>query len=89
VQRLATLNPLVSFIGVEAGLPRGGVTRWLLERVLPNPGVDGILVTPDEHPQLIVVGAMPPTVTVQDATSGDVVREISEVGLGLGLLFSP
>jgi hypothetical protein len=61
----------------------------MLEKVLPNTGVDGIAVTQDEHPVLIVAGMVPPTVTVHDAMTGEVKREISEVGLALSLLFTP
>src|SRR5206468_6909242 len=50
VQRIPVLNPLVSFIGQQAG--SGRFTRWLLTRVLPNTGVERILVTQDEHPVL-------------------------------------
>src|SRR5262249_24154659 len=40
VQRIPMLNPLVSFIGVEASLDRrntsGRIGRWLLEHMVPN-----------------------------------------------------
>src|SRR5881397_3213471 len=47
VQRIPVLNPLVSFIGQQAG--SGRFTRWLLTSVLPNTGVERILVTQDER----------------------------------------
>jgi methylamine dehydrogenase heavy chain len=87
VQRIETLNPLVSFIATEGGL--GRFSRWALGVSLPHTGVDDILVTQDEHPVLIAAGAMPPTVTVHDAMTGAVQRELSEVGLGISLLFTP
>jgi hypothetical protein len=67
----------------------GRVGRWLLGAALPHTGVDNILVTQDERPVLIAAGAMPPTVTVYDAMTGAVTREISEVGIGSSLLFAP
>jgi len=93
IQRFPVLNPLPSFIDlesqVEAGGRLGGFTRWVLEKVLPNPGVDRILVTQDEHPVLIESASIPPAVTVHDAMTGAVVREIPEVGLASSLLFTP
>jgi methylamine dehydrogenase heavy chain len=93
VQRVPMLNPLVSFIGVEGALDRdhttGRIGRWLLERVLPNPGVERILVTQDPRPVLIASAGTPPTVTVHDAMTGDVLREISEPGIATSLLVTP
>jgi methylamine dehydrogenase heavy chain len=88
VQRISVLNPLVSFVATEGG-PRGGVARWVLEKALPNPGVDGILVTQDEHPVLLAAGTIPPTVTVHDAMTGAVLKELPEVGLALSLMYTP
>jgi methylamine dehydrogenase heavy chain len=88
VQRIPVLNPLVSFIGQQTGRS-GGLSRWLLEKVLPNPGVERILVTQDEHPVLVASASIPPTVTIHDAMTGAVVREVSEPGLAGSLLFAP
>jgi len=89
VLRIPVLNPVVSFVAQQAGLPTGGIARWVLSKALPNPGVDAILVTQDEHPVLLAAGMIPPTVTVHDAMTGAVVNEVSEVGLALSLLFTP
>lgn len=91
VQRISVLNPLVSFVG-QLALSRGTwaqIGRWILARTLPNPGVDRILVTQDAHPILIASASLPPTVTIHDAISGEVVREVSEPGLAGSLLFAP
>jgi methylamine dehydrogenase heavy chain len=87
VQRIPVLNPLESFVSQQAGL--GRLSRWLLARALPNPGVERILVTQDDHPLLVASASLPPTVTVHDAMTGAVVREVSEVGLAGSLLFAP
>src|SRR2546426_718392 len=87
VQRIPVLTPLVSFIGQQAG--SGRFTRWLLTRVLPNTGVERILVTQDEHPVLVASASLPPTVTIHDAMTGAVLREVSEPGLAGSLLFAP
>jgi hypothetical protein len=87
------LNPLVSFIGVEASLDRdnasGRIGRWLLEHMLPNPGVDRIFVTQDAHPVLVTSAQLPPTLTVHDAMTGEVLREVSEPGIATSLLVAP
>ncbi len=89
VLRIPVVSPVVSFLAQQAGIARGSATRWLLEKILPNTGVDGIVVTQDDHPVLIAAGMLPPTVTVHDAMTGEVKREIPEVGLALSLLFAP
>jgi methylamine dehydrogenase heavy chain len=89
VQRFEVLNPLASFVALEGGLKAGSFSRWLLMKALPNPGVDGILVTQDEHPVLLAAGSIPPSVSVHDAMTGAVVNEIAEPGLALSLMFTP
>jgi len=89
VLRIPVVSPVASFVGQQAGLDRTSTSRWMLDRVLPNTGVDAIAVTQDEKPILLAAGMMPPTVTVHDAMTGDVLKEISEVGLALSLLSVP
>jgi methylamine dehydrogenase heavy chain len=93
VQRIPLLNPLVSFIGQLASLDPahtgGSVSRWFLGRVMPNPGVERILVTQDANPVLVASASLPPTVTIHDAMTGAVVREVSEPGLAGALLTAP
>jgi methylamine dehydrogenase heavy chain len=87
VQRIPALNPLASFVHQQARL--GRFSTWLLHRVLPNPGIDRIIVTQDEHPVLLAAGQLPPTVTVHDAKTGEVLHEVEEVGIGGSLLAAP
>lgn len=82
-------NPLVAFFGQQAGLPRDGWTRALLRWVLPHTGVSNILVTQDDAPVLIAAAQEPPNLSVHDARTGALVGEISDAGLGLGLLVAP
>jgi len=63
--------------------------RRVLGSILPNPGVERMLVTQDDAPVLILSSTFPPTLTVYDARSGEVRNEISEPGLGFSLLFAP
>jgi methylamine dehydrogenase heavy chain len=91
--RIPVPNPLAGFVGQQleqAGRTRASqVTRWLLGKVAPNPGVDRILVTQDEHPVLVTSASIPPTLTIHDAVTGALVREVSEPGLAGSLLLSP
>lgn len=93
LSRIAVANPLVSFIREQGHLEErgrmGDATTWLLSKALPNTGVQRILVTQDEHPVLIASAELPPAVTVYDAMSGAVVRQVGEPGLAGSLLFAP
>jgi methylamine dehydrogenase heavy chain len=92
VQRIPVLNPLASFVSVTGGFDRrrgGSFAKWLMTAAFPNPGVERILVTQDEHPILVASASLPPTITIHDAMTGRVIREISEPGLAGSLLFTP
>jgi methylamine dehydrogenase heavy chain len=93
VQRIPMANPVASFVGQQleqSGQDRAaGFTRWLLSNATPNLGVDRILVTQDDRPVLVAAASMPPTVTIHDATTGAVVREVPEPGIAESLLFAP
>jgi methylamine dehydrogenase heavy chain len=93
LRRIEAMNPTVSFLAEQAGIGRESLTdralRALLGTLLPNPGVERILVTQDDDPALIVSAGFPPTITVQDATTGDVRLEVKEPGLGFSLFFTP
>ena len=93
VQRIAVTNPLPSFVGQQLGLEKRGrsgrFAGWLLERMLPHPGVERIAVTQDDRPVLVAGASIPPTVTVQDATTGALVREIVEPGIAGTLFYLP
>ena len=47
------------------------------------------MVTQDPNPVLIASASLPPTVTIHDAMSGAVLREVSEPGLAGALLAAP
>ena len=79
----------MAFIGQQTGLAPASWTRAILRRILPNTGVSAILVTQDEQPVLIAAAQEPPTVSIHDATTGEVVQEVRDAGIALSLLFSP
>jgi methylamine dehydrogenase heavy chain len=93
VQRIALGNPVASFVRLQAaasGNARvGRVAAWLMEKAFPSPGIERILVTQDEKPILVTSASLPPTLTVHDALTGDLLREVPEPGLASSLLFAP
>ena len=89
VQRLELGNPLAALVRQQAGVERGGAASWLLDALLPNPGVGQILVTQDASPVLVAVGQGPTGVLVHDARSGALLREIGEAGIASTLLYAP
>lgn len=96
VQRIQLPSPLVSFLADQAKLGpvdaiglKARLARWILGATLPNPGVERIVVTQGDKPMLITSSGFPPTITLHDAETGKVVREISEPGLGFSLFFTP
>jgi hypothetical protein len=90
---IAINNPLSSFVRGQMRVGRERLRDrmlvWLLDRVLPNAGAEGILVTQDAQPVLVVMSMIPPAVTVHDAVSGEVLREVTEPGLAGSVLVAP
>ncbi len=93
VQTIPVANPLVSFISLTSALDptstSGSISRWALEKALPHPGIERILVTQDDQPVLVAGASMPPAIVIHDAISGEMLREIAEPGLAGTLLFAP
>jgi methylamine dehydrogenase heavy chain len=89
VGRIELGNPLAALVRQQAGIEHGGAASWLLDALLPNPGVGQILVTQDESPVLVAVGQGPTSVLVHDARSGQLLREIGEAGIASTLLYAP
>jgi len=59
----------------------GGVSGWLLERLIPGTGGDTLAVTQDSAPLLLVRNSALPVLAVLDAQSGAHLRDIKEIGL--------
>jgi methylamine dehydrogenase heavy chain len=93
LQRIALRTPLAGFLRRQLGLASGSLTErianWLLYAVLPNPGVDRILVTQDEAPVLVTSTTFPSTLEVHDGRSGALLRDVAEVGVAGSLIAAP
>jgi len=70
-------------------LPAGGALDWLLQRVVPSSGADCVLVTADADPRLVLSSQEAPAIAVLDARNGELLREIEEPGIAIGLLVAP
>jgi methylamine dehydrogenase heavy chain len=93
LQRIGVKSPLAAFLRGPLGLGEahwtGRLATWLLYALLPNPGVDRILVTQDAAPVLLTASNFPSTLAVHDATSGAFLRDVAEVGIAGGLIAAP
>lgn len=91
--RIPVSNPMAGFLRGQMRLGREGMrartVSWLLDNLLPNMGAEGLLVTQDADPVLVVMSLIPPAVTVHDATTGAVLREVAEPGLSGSVLVAP
>lgn len=95
VQRIQPTSSLLStarayggFTGKDAGAT-GRAIEWVLEKVLPITGVNGLYVSQDDQPVLVAVSQIPPSVVVYDALTGIETRDIPEPGTALALLLAP
>jgi methylamine dehydrogenase heavy chain len=86
VARIGVRNPVAGFLGQTLGVEAGGFIDWLLQSLLPNPGVDRIQVTQGESPVLVTLAAFPMSVSVHDGATGEFLRDLPDVGFaGSGL----
>jgi len=87
VRTIAPGSVLPAFVRPYMEIARGSWMDWVLGVVLPNPGVHSIAVTQDDAPLLFVRHAEIGAVGVYDATSGQHVRDLEEVGVaGAGIV---
>jgi methylamine dehydrogenase heavy chain len=88
VQVIALRNLLAAFLAQQTGVANGALL-WLLERAVPDAGVDSIAVSQDDEPLLFGVSLQAGTVGVWDARSGAFLRHLENVGLAPGALAAP
>jgi methylamine dehydrogenase heavy chain len=88
VQSIGLRNLLAAFFAQQAQV-RSDALLWLLERAVPDVGVDSIAVSQDAEPRLYGVSLLAGTVGVWDARSGVFLRHLENVGLAPGALQAP
>jgi methylamine dehydrogenase heavy chain len=91
-ERIQVIEPpplLGVFLRRMAGLEPGSWSAWLLETLIPSPGVHSVVVTPDDEPLLFVRHRETGAAGVYDARSGELLRYLEETGLGGALMVVP
>lgn len=89
VQRIPLRSPVATLVAEQAKVAPGGTADWLLHAVLPNDGLERIAVTQDGAPLLFAASGFPSTLAVYDATTGDHLRDVKEIGIATSLLQLP
>ena len=89
VQRIEVGNPMAALARQTLDLEPGGIAAGLLAWLLPNPGVDRILVSQDDSPLLFSGTTFPPALMVNDAISGEYLSDFSEPGIAGAVLQIP
>jgi methylamine dehydrogenase heavy chain len=89
VQVIELRSPLAAIVRRMLGAPAGGTASWLIDLLLPNPGVDRIAVTPDAEALLFASATFPASLGVYDARSGAFLRDVSEPGIAGSVLVLP
>lgn len=91
-ERVQVIEPprlLGVFLRRMAGLDPDSWSAWLLETLIPSPGVHSVAVTPDAEPLLFVRHRETGAAGVYDARSGELLRYLEETGLGGGVMVVP
>jgi methylamine dehydrogenase heavy chain len=95
VQRIELHNPGISIMSetIEFGRdwpgPFSGSWDWLLDHLIPNPGIGQITVTPDAAPLLVTGSRIGGSVGVYDALTGELLRRVSSGNLTTHTLQTP
>ena len=95
VQRLELRHPGLAFLteSLEFGKswiwPFNRLSDWMLDTVVPNPGLDHVQVTQDENPLLVTGTLFGGSLGVYDALSGRFLRRIAAGGVSTSLLQAP
>ncbi len=76
-------------VGTSWPAPLDGLWGWLLDHVVPSPGIDAVAVTRDEYPLLVVGGEIGGSVAVIDADSGELLRRVTSGNLTCHVLQAP
>jgi methylamine dehydrogenase heavy chain len=88
VQRIVLENLSAAFVAQRMGV-ESRIGRWVLDHAVPSAGTDSIAVTQDDHPLLLAVSMLAGTIGVYDARSGELLRNVADVGLAPGALQAP
>lgn len=95
VLRIPLRHPGIEILGESMAFgeswypPFNGIYGWLLDHVVPNPGLDRVVVTQDAHPLLVTSSERSGSLCVYDGLSGEFVRRIGSGNLTVSGLATP
>lgn len=91
LQRLELSHPGLSFLSETVSLGSGleGLWRFALDHLVPNPGLDQIQVTQDEHPLLVTGSQIGGSLAVYDAITGELLRRVSSGNMTIHTVHAP
>ena len=85
---LALLSETIEF-GRDWPAPLDGLWDWMLDHVVPSPGIHQVAVTPDAKPLLVTGSQQGGSVAVYDAQSGELLRRVSSGNMTTHVLQAP
>jgi methylamine dehydrogenase heavy chain len=93
--RLEARHPGIELLGESPEFGRGwmppfdGLYDWLLDHVVPNPGVDRVVVTQDAKPLVVTSSERGGSLAVYDGESGEFLRRIGSGSISPSGLAAP
>ena len=95
IQRIKLRHPGFAFLTATLSFgeswiwPLNRLSSWLLDYVLPNPGLDSVQVTQDDEPLLITGTTFSGSLAVYDALNGEFLRRVATGNLSTHSLQVP
>jgi methylamine dehydrogenase heavy chain len=95
LQRIALRHPGIEILGESLAFgqdwvsPFDGFYDWLLDNVVPNPGLDRVVVTQDAAPLVITSSERSGSLAVYDGLSGEFLRRVGSGSLSPAGLSAP
>ncbi len=91
LERMKLGHPGLSFLSetLSLGPSLEGLWGFVLDHVIPNPGLDQIQVTQDEQPLLVTGSRIGGSLAVYDALTGEFLRRVSSGNLTVHTLHAP
>ncbi|MGI9592494.1 MAG: amine dehydrogenase large subunit [Myxococcota bacterium] len=90
-RRMELAHPGLSFLSETVSLGPGleGLWNFVLDFLVPNPGLDQVQVTQDDEPLLVTGSQIGGSLAVYDALTGELLRRVSSGNLTIHTLHAP
>lgn len=91
VQRIELVHPGLSFLSETISLGPGleGLWGFVLDHLVPNPGLDQVQVTQDAHPLLVTGSQIGGSLAVYDGLTGEFLRRVPSGNLTIHTVHAP